>query len=59
VTATIKHGTLKVEKVEELKGCKTTIHADAEIFVGVTLGKITAIDALTSQKLRVVGTPDC
>ena len=54
-TATIKHGTLKVEKVEELKGCKTTIHADAEIFVGVTLGKITAIDALTSQKLRVVG----
>ena len=54
-TATIKQGTLKVDKVEELKGCKTTVHADAETFVGVTLGKITAIDALTSQKLRVVG----
>ena len=54
-TAHIKHGTLTVNKVEELKGCKTTIHADAETFVGVTLGKITAIDALTSQKLRVVG----
>ncbi len=56
-TAHIKHGTLTVNKVEELKGCKTTVHADAETFVGVTLGKITAIDALTSQKLRVVGDP--
>ncbi len=54
-TAHIKHGTLTVNKVEELKGCKTTIHANAETFVGVTLGKIFAIDALTSQKLRVVG----
>jgi uncharacterized OB-fold protein/putative sterol carrier protein len=56
-TAHIKHGTLTVSRVEELKGCKTTVHADAETFVGVTLGKITAIDALTSQKLRVVGDP--
>jgi hypothetical protein len=56
-TAHIKHGALTVSKVEELKGCKTTVHADAETFVGVTLGKITAIDALTSQKLRVVGDP--
>lgn len=56
-TAHIKHGTLTVNQVEELKGCKTTIHADAETFVGVTLGKIAAIDALTSQKLRVVGDP--
>jgi uncharacterized OB-fold protein/putative sterol carrier protein len=54
-TAHIKHGTLTVSKVEELKGCKTTVHADAETFMGVTLGKITAIDALSSQKLRVVG----
>jgi len=54
-TAHIKHGTLTVSKVDELKGCKTTIHAHAETFLGVTLGKITAIDALTSQKLRVVG----
>jgi hypothetical protein len=56
-TAHIKHGTLTVSKVEELKGCKTSIHAHAETFLGVTLGKITAIDALTSQKLRVVGDP--
>jgi uncharacterized OB-fold protein/putative sterol carrier protein len=56
--ATIKHGTLKVETVEgELTGCKTTVHADAEIFVGVTLGKIGALDALSSQKLRVAGDP--
>ncbi|MBA4397433.1 MAG: hypothetical protein C0394_08640 [Syntrophus sp. (in: bacteria)] len=56
-TAHIKHGTLTVSKVEELKGCKTTVHASAETFVGVTLGKIPAIDALTNQKLRVVGDP--
>lgn len=54
-TAHIKHGTLTVNRVEDLTGCKTTVHADAETFVGVTLGKITPIDALTSQKLRVVG----
>jgi hypothetical protein len=56
-TAHIKHGTLTVTKVEKLEGCKTSVHADAETFLGVTLGKITAIDALTSQKLRVVGDP--
>jgi len=56
--ATIKHGTLKVETVEgELTGCKTTVHTDAETMVGVTLGKIGAIDALSSQKLRVAGDP--
>jgi uncharacterized OB-fold protein/putative sterol carrier protein len=56
--ATIKHGTLKVETVEgELTGCKTSIHADAEIIIGVTLGKIAALDALSSQKLRVAGDP--
>lgn len=54
-TAHINHGTLTVRKVDELKGCKTTIHAHAETLLGVTLGKITAIDALLSQKLRVVG----
>jgi uncharacterized OB-fold protein/putative sterol carrier protein len=56
--ATIKQGTLKVETVEgELTGCKTTIHTDAETFIGVTLGKIAAIDALSNQKLRVAGDP--
>jgi uncharacterized OB-fold protein/putative sterol carrier protein len=55
-TAQIKKGTLKVEKVTgELKGCNTTIHGDAETFVGVTLLKIPAIDALSSGKLRVIG----
>jgi uncharacterized OB-fold protein/putative sterol carrier protein len=56
--ATIKHGTLKVETVEgELTGCKTTVHTDAETMIGVTLGKIGALDALSSQKLRVAGDP--
>jgi len=54
VTATIKHGTLKVEKSKSSK-MQTTIHADAENFCWRDLGKITAIDALTSRKLRVVG----
>ncbi|MEK6655284.1 MAG: SCP2 sterol-binding domain-containing protein, partial [Thermodesulfobacteriota bacterium] len=54
--ATVKNGTLKVETVAgELTGCKTTVHTDAETFVGVTLGKIGALDALSSQKLRVAG----
>ncbi len=54
---TIKHGTIKVEEVKgDLKGCATEIHAaDAETFIGTTLGKIQAMDALTTGKLRVVG----
>lgn len=55
----IKEGTIKVEEVAgELAGCKMSVHAaDAETFIGVTLGKIAAIEALTSGKLRVVGDP--
>ena len=55
----IKNGTIQVEEVSgELTGCKMSVHAaDAETFIGVTLGKIAAIEALTSGKLRVVGDP--
>lgn len=54
---TIQAGTIRVETVEgDLTGCNTSVHADsAETLIGVTLGKIPAIDALTSQRLRVVG----
>ncbi len=56
---TIQGGTIRVETVEgDLTGCNTKVHADsAETLIGVTLGKIPAIDALTSQRLRVVGDP--
>jgi uncharacterized OB-fold protein/putative sterol carrier protein len=55
----IKNGTIRVEEVAgELSGCKMSVHAaDAETFIGVTLGKIAAIEVLTSGKLRVVGDP--
>jgi uncharacterized OB-fold protein/putative sterol carrier protein len=55
----IKNGTIQVEEVAgELTGCKMSVHAaDAETFIGVTLGKIAAIEVLTSGKLRVVGDP--
>jgi len=54
---TVKDQTAKVETVEgDLGTCTATIVAtDAETFIGVTLQKIGAIDALSQGKMRVVG----
>lgn len=54
---TVKDQTAKIETVEgDLGPCTATIIAsDAETFIGVTLQKIGAIDALSQGKLRVLG----
>jgi len=53
----VREGAMAVEKVEgDLGPCTATVFAaDAETFIGVTLNKIAALDALTSGKLRITG----
>jgi len=53
---TIKDGTMNLESdVGDLTGCAVVLNADAETFVGVTLGKIDAGDAFSSGKVAVNG----
>jgi len=54
--ATIKEGTLKVETLDsEPADCTVVLNATAETFVGVTLGKTDAGEALSSGNLKVDG----
>ncbi|MCD6569919.1 MAG: SCP2 sterol-binding domain-containing protein [Deltaproteobacteria bacterium] len=53
---TVKDENLRVEKTEgTLEGCSVMLNADAETFVGVTIGKIDAGEAFSSGKISVDG----
>ncbi|MCX7634592.1 MAG: SCP2 sterol-binding domain-containing protein, partial [Syntrophales bacterium] len=54
---TVKDRQINVENVTgDLGPCTATVEAaDAETFIGVTLNKIAAVDALTAGRLRVMG----
>ena len=53
---TIKEGTLKTEEMDgEVTDCTAVLNANAETFVGVTLGKIDAGEAFSSGSIKVDG----
>ena len=53
---TIKEGTLKTEVMDgEVADCTAVLNANAETFVGVTLGKIDAGEAFSSGSIKVDG----
>jgi len=53
---TVKDEAFNIEKVEDtLEGCSVTLNADAETFVGVTIGKVDAGEAFSSGKIKVDG----
>lgn len=55
-TAAIKDNTLKVDKIQgDLPQCSVIISADAETFVGGTLGTIDLGEAMASGKFKVDG----
>jgi hypothetical protein len=51
----VKDGTMKLEKVEDLSGCTTVTTTDGETFVGINLGKVDAMKAFSSGRFRVEG----
>ncbi|HSV98459.1 MAG TPA: SCP2 sterol-binding domain-containing protein [Spirochaetota bacterium] len=52
---TVKGGTLKVEKIDDLSGCASIMLCDGETFVGVNTGKVDSVNAFTSGKVKVEG----
>jgi uncharacterized OB-fold protein/putative sterol carrier protein len=53
---TLREGTLNVEKSDgEVTDCAVTLNANAETFVGVTLGKLDAGEAFSGGKIKVDG----
>ncbi len=52
----VKSGAMQLERLEaEPQGCSVTFSADAESFVGVTLGKVDAGEAFSSGRVKVDG----
>lgn len=52
---TVKGGSMKIEKTDDLGGCVAVIQADADTFVGVNIGKVDGTAAFTSGKISVDG----
>ena len=53
----VKDGNIQVKKFKgDLSGCAVVIvAADAQTFIGITLGKVNAMDAMTTGKLEIKG----
>lgn len=55
-TLSVKNGKMGVEKIKgKFEGCAVILNAEAEAFVGLTLGKIDAADAFSSGKVKIDG----
>ena len=52
---TIANAAMAIEKTDDLSGCDVVLDTDAETFVGLNIGKVDAMSALTSRKLKVQG----
>jgi uncharacterized OB-fold protein/putative sterol carrier protein len=51
----IAKGAMDLEKTDDLSGCDVVLDTDGETFVGLTIGKVDAMSAFTSRKLKVKG----
>jgi len=52
---TVAKGAMALEKTENLSGCDVVLDTDGETFVGLTIGKVDAMSAFTSRKIKVKG----
>lgn len=52
---TVKAGSMKIEKTDDLGDCVVVTKADPDTFVGVNIGKVDGTAALTSGKISVEG----
>jgi len=51
----IANAGMTLEKSDDLSGCDVILETDPETFAGLTIGKVDAMSALTSRKLKVQG----
>jgi uncharacterized OB-fold protein/putative sterol carrier protein len=52
---TVTDGTMTLKKTDELASCDVMMDTDGQTFVGINIGKIDAMEAFTSRKLKVKG----
>lgn len=52
---TVGGGKMVIESVDDLSGCAVTLRTDGETFVGLNIGKVDGMQALTAGKLKVDG----
>ncbi len=52
---TVNDGAITLEKGGQATGCDVVVHTDDQTFLGVSLGKIDGMEAMTAGKLKVDG----
>jgi len=51
----VSGGKMYVEPVDDLSGCDVTLRTDGETFVGLNIGKVDGMQALTAGKMKMDG----
>ncbi len=52
---TVADGTMELETADDVSDCDVVLNTDGETFVGLSIGKVDAMSALTSRKLKIQG----
>ncbi len=52
---TVKDGAMSLEQTDDLSSCDVVMETDGETFVGLNIGKVDGMSALTAGKLKVRG----
>ncbi len=52
---TVKDGAMSVDETKDIDDCDVVVRTDGETFVGMNIGKVDGMQALTANKLKVEG----
>jgi len=52
---TVKDGGMSIDKTDDLSGCDVKLITDSATYVGINIGKIDGMQALSAGKLKVEG----
>ncbi|MEZ4551728.1 MAG: SCP2 sterol-binding domain-containing protein [Desulfobacterales bacterium] len=52
---TIADGTMRLDAADDVSDCDVVLNTDGETFVGLNIGKVDGMSALTSRKLKIQG----
>jgi putative sterol carrier protein len=52
---TVADGTMELDKADDVSDCDVVLNTDGETFVGLNIGKVDGMSALTSRKLKIQG----
>lgn len=52
---TVQNGSMSIDETDDLGDCDVIVRTDGETFVGMNIGKVDGMQALTANKLKVEG----